>query len=135
MLRGIRFIGALSIFGIALAAAAPASAAQSAQACHASLEAISESRAALDGLQQAVTNAKADRQTLTTRIAELDLAIAGSIGEPQSIETLRAQRKAVLGQIATIDELLPPIEAQANVLASEVEQAELGYIACIESSL
>lgn len=134
-IRSIRFIGALTFLGIALGVATPASAAQTEQACMDALLQIEDARSALDGLQAAVDNAKADRETLTSRVAELDAEIAYAIGDKKTIAKLRAERARVTGEIETIDTLLPPIEQQRDVLAAEVEQVERGYIACVEATL
>lgn len=134
-IRSIRFIGALTFLGIALSVATPARAAQTEQTCVDALLQIEDARSALDGLQAAVDNAKADRETLTSRVAELDAEIAYAIGDKKTIAKLRAQRAKVTGEIETIDTLLPPIEQQRDVLAAEVEQVERGYIACVEANL
>jgi hypothetical protein len=136
-IRG-RFVGALlslTTFGFGLGVADTAAAqTSSAQVCHDALADIAESRQTLEELEFAVGRAKANRATLLHAASEIaaQIAAAGSLAE---IEALKADRRAVLEEVRTIDSLLPPIETQAKALAAQVAEAERGYIACIEASI
>jgi hypothetical protein len=117
----------------ALAVPATASANTTAEACYGQLADLDQARVTLDELQATVTGAEADRDRLKTRDAELSFTLStASATDRNRIESERAR---VRGELATIAKILPPIKAQADALATEVDQAERAYISCIEQTL
>jgi chromosome segregation ATPase len=123
-------------FGFLLIAAAVPSVAvaeSNAELCHAQLVGLDDARASLADLEAAVENAKAEQSRLEVRKAELAVEIPRSAGDRR--DALVAAWKAVKAELATIAELLPTIEGQANALRAELDAADRAYIGCIEATI
>jgi chromosome segregation ATPase len=119
------------------AAVLPASAAESAR-CADVLDEAALARAALEQMEEALAEAKADRAMLAERADALALEIAelrATAPTSAKIVELQAERREVLREIAGADSMIPDLQRQVEGLRAAVEQAERGYIACVEASL
>jgi hypothetical protein len=121
--------------GIATFVAAPSASAQTeqTQVCSMALLHGEDARSTLADLEEVVTTAKANRNTLRSNAAELSRLIAEADSVARA-DALRADRFAVLEEIALIDKLLPPIESQTKALARDVAAAQDAYAACLDDS-
>jgi hypothetical protein len=132
-MRGFSKLFGFGFLLIAGAAPSMAHAESNAEMCHAQLSGLDEARTTLDDLEAVVVRSKAERSELQVRDAELAAEIP--VAEGAKRKALVAERNAVKAELATIAELLPAIEGQANALRVEVDAAERAYIGCIEATL
>ncbi len=123
--------------GAGLLAVPPAAAASSTARCEATLVDLGSIQAALDQMEQALTDNAAHHQALELEIATLDEAIALRRADDAKaeVQTLVEHRKGAVAEREQTDSLTPALERQRAALAFEVETMERGYIACIESTL
>lgn len=136
MLRRIATLVSTSViaFGIALASPAQASTTEAAR-CDAMLIDLAEKQQVLEDLQAAVEKGKADREALAQQASELAAEIASAKREGKEAEVMVTRRAEILAELADLEALAPVVAAQADALASDVDAAERGYLACVDASL
>lgn len=131
------------MFAVALGASAallgsPVRAAGPSLQCDDQLVDLGSMQAALAQMEEAVAANKAHRERLRTEASALAATIADRLRDGASsleVEPLAEQRGAALRELDQAESIGPALEGQLEALVLQLDHAERGYIACIESTL
>lgn len=131
----LRHIALALPFVFGLTVASTAAAAESTTQCSAMLDVAERDRDSLDRLEQSLIEIDAERLELVDAIAQLDGRIATARAKGSDAMALRGERDGLVREVELIDELRPVIVAQLEAMRASVDEAERGYIACVESTI
>ncbi len=121
-----------------LATLTSVSATESSTRCDDLLIDLGSMQAALTQMEDAVELNASRRDELRTESSRLAATSADKLRDGASeteVAPLRTQRDAALADLAGHEKLRPALVRQRDALHQEVQSAERGYIACVESTL
>ena len=103
--------------------------------CQVRLADLDDARTTLLELQEVVGTTRNERAGLMRRNEAIRAELVAPALTDERDAALRAELARIYERLDAILVFLPPIETQAEALATQVDAAERSYIQCIESSI